>query len=47
MILKKILILTSRRIKNKFTIKGTEMHRKSSGEIPGLSIKVKALDCGI
>ena len=23
------------------------MHRKSSGEIPGLSIKVKALDCGI
>ena len=34
-------------MKNKFTIKGTEIHRKSSGKILGLSIKVKALDCAI
>ena len=33
-------------MKNKFTIKETEIHRKSSGKIPGLSIKVKTLDRG-
>ena len=33
-------------MKNKFTIKETEIHKRSSGKIPGLPIKVKALDYG-
>lgn len=29
-----------------FTMKETEIHKKRSGKIPGLSVIVKTLDCG-